>query len=563
MAKPSKNWIGVLGLVCAVATSNCAFAQVASNLHDEQLGPKQSFNNAEVAVDLQWPFRRCESNDDCPGNRYCFSWGGCDDPGVCRSRPNGCPDVWDPVCGCDGVTYSNKCDAAAAGVNVDHEGECDEVCGGIQGIPCSDPNDFCRFDEGQCCCDFQGVCTPIPDACPEYYDPVCGCDGVTYSNECFANAAGQSVDHQGACAMSCTSNSDCLSTSADPGKYCQKAVGDCDGSGECTDIPQGCYDVWDPVCGCDGVTYGNDCEAAAAGVSIAYLGECEDPCCDPADEPGVGGNPFCFEGASCCADGTWACNNANGTPSCDLGLVCDEIGKCCLEGGTCIETSEAKCYEKCGSFAGAGTSCTGPWDCPIPPIVIAACCLPDGSCEVTTECICERSGGTWGETVECSATACGGGGEVCGGIAGIPCSDPDDFCKLNEGECCCDFQGVCTPIPEVCPLIFDPVCGCDGQTYSNECFADAAGVSVDHQGTCDDGCQTNADCAFAGQIFGEYCQKATGDCDGTGSCSPVPQFCLDVWIPVCGCDGQTYSNTCYANRVGVNVAHEGACGFDQ
>jgi len=35
-------------------------------------------------------------------------------------------------------------------------------------------------------------------------------------------------------------------------------------------------------------------------------------CCDPNDQPGVNGNPFCFEGATCCADGVWRCNNASG-----------------------------------------------------------------------------------------------------------------------------------------------------------------------------------------------------------------------------------------------------------
>lgn len=48
----------------------------------------------------------------------------------------------------------------------------------------------------------------------------------------------------------------------------------------------------------------------------------EPKCCDPARQPGVGGNPFCFEGATCCSDGQWRCNNANGTPSCTAGQVC-------------------------------------------------------------------------------------------------------------------------------------------------------------------------------------------------------------------------------------------------
>jgi len=35
-----------------------------------------------------------------------------------------------------------------------------------------------------------------------------------------------------------------------------------------------CLAVYDPVCGCDGVTYGNDCEASIAGISSFEPGEC-------------------------------------------------------------------------------------------------------------------------------------------------------------------------------------------------------------------------------------------------------------------------------------------------
>lgn len=36
----------------------------------------------------------------------------------------------------------------------------------------------------------------------------------------------------------------------------------------------GCFQVYEPVCGCDDVTYGNECEATAAGVPTFSSGEC-------------------------------------------------------------------------------------------------------------------------------------------------------------------------------------------------------------------------------------------------------------------------------------------------
>ncbi len=70
--------------------------------------------------------QKCTDNTECSKTEYCAKVNGdCSGTGQCEPRPTLCPLVFKPVCGCDGVTYVNSCEAHHAGVNVLHDGACD------------------------------------------------------------------------------------------------------------------------------------------------------------------------------------------------------------------------------------------------------------------------------------------------------------------------------------------------------------------------------------------------------------------------------------------------------
>ena len=173
----------------------------------------------------------CQKDDDSTPTNNCIDESKID-YAVC------CFEIYQPVCGCDGVTYPNSCIAEfSAGVTSYTYGPCDGY------HDCIDSNLI-----------IQGYTVD----CSGEYDPVCGCDGITYTNSCIAQFQyGIKYFSPGPC----------------------QPIMDCIDS-TLMSAQVACDYIYDPVCGCNGITYSNDCIAKTVhGVSNSTPGECPVPTC--------------------------------------------------------------------------------------------------------------------------------------------------------------------------------------------------------------------------------------------------------------------------------------------
>jgi Kazal-type serine protease inhibitor domain len=130
---------------------------------------------------------------------------------------------------------------------------------------------------------------------------------------------------------------------------------------------------------------------------------------------------------------------------------------------------------------------------------------------------------------------------VAEGSAGQPCGSrgqqqcpAGQYCQYAPGANCgaADQGGHCAERTMACTRIYQPVCGCDGQTYGNACEAAAAGMSVASEGACDESAEVDCNPSRIG------CDVVEPHCD-EGQVPSVQGACFGPCVPIerCACAG--------------------------